>query len=479
MDTKKTPEAINYEKIRVDGYNVLSIKYMKIDTTINEHGTLKLKAILENGDINDIYSTTDNKTIEVYYDETEKTTLFYGVVTDVEISVELGVYTIELEAKTLSYLMDIKLKLRSFQHISLSTHKLVNLIMKDYLNANYILNIPDEEVKELIIQYEESDWELLKRIASKYNVGLFPVIDDKTIKFTMAIPNQEKELLSDNISHEIKKDVEEYRYMLINNLEDAKEIDYITYKITNYEVLKLGDSINFMGQKFFVFKGEYEIKNGILENTYELRIKNGLRQKRIFNTAVIGSSINGKIMKIQGSQVKIHLNIDKSQDESSAYLFDFSTMSASEDGSGWYCMPEIGDSVKVYFPTKDEDEAFAVSAVSEYKQMATENEDSMGNPDNKYLRTKHNKQVKLTPGGIFISCDSGQAQMNLSNDGVLSISSQKDVNINAKGNIKIQAEKSFLISSTKSINFACDKNGGLNFDSEGQIKELGTKVNNN
>ncbi|HBJ1646472.1 late control protein D [Clostridium botulinum] len=479
MDTKKTPEAINYEKIRVDSYSVLSIKYMKIDTTINEHGTLKLKAILENGDIKDIYSTTDNKTIEVYYDETEKTTLFYGVVTDVEISVELGVYTIELEAKTLSYLMDIKLKLRSFQHISLSTHKLVNLIMKDYLNANYILNIPDEEVKELIIQYEESDWELLKRIASKYNVGLFPVIDDKTIKFTMGIPNQEKELLSDNISSEIKKDVEEYRYMLINNLEDAKEVDYITYKITNYEVLKLGENIKFMGQKFFVFKGEHEIKNGILENTYELRIKNGLRQKRIFNTTVIGSSINGKIIKTQGSQVKIHLNIDKSQDESSAYWFDFSTMSASEDGSGWYCMPEIGDSVKVYFPTKDEDEAFAVSAVSEYKQMATENEDSMGNPDNKYLRTKHNKQVKLTPGGIFISCDSGQAQMNLSNDGTLSISSQKDVNINAKGNIKIQAEKSFLISSTKSINFACDKNGGLNFDSEGQVKELGTKVNNN
>ncbi len=96
MDTKKTPEAINYEKIRVDSYSVLSIKYMKIDTTINEHGTLKLKAILENGDIKDIYSTTDNKTIEVYYDETEKTTLFYGVVTDVEISVELGVYILNI-----------------------------------------------------------------------------------------------------------------------------------------------------------------------------------------------------------------------------------------------------------------------------------------------------------------------------------------------------------------------------------------------
>lgn len=37
------------------------------------------------------------------------------------------------------------------------------------------------------------------------------------------------------------------------------------------------------------------------------------------------------------------------------------------DGSGWYCMLEMGDSVKVYFFIKDEDEVFVVSVVSGYE----------------------------------------------------------------------------------------------------------------
>ncbi|MBU3107995.1 late control protein D [Clostridium gasigenes] len=473
-------EAINYKEIRVNGYNLESIKNLKIETTTNEHATLKLTGVLKNEEgEKDIHSTTNNKTIEIYYEGSENTTLFYGVVTNIEINVDFKVYTLNIEAKSMSYLMDIKLKSRSFQNIDMTTHTLINSIMQEYSNSNYILNIPDEPVKELLIQYEETDWEFLKKMASKYNQGLFGSMESKQIQYVMAIPNQFKKLKSLNTNYEVYKELENYKYMLQNHLQDASETDYITYKIQNYEILKLGDNIQLENQAFYVYKGTYEMKNGILENTYKLRIKNGLRQKRIYNTKIIGSSIDGKIISIQGDLVKIHLNIDKSQDVGSAYLFKFSTMSASSDGSGWYCMPEIGDSVKAYFPTKDEDESFAVSAVSEYKQGAGEAEDRMGSPDDKYLRTAQDKQVKLTPAGIFISCDSGQAEMNLTSDGTLNITSQNNINVTAEENIKIEAQKSFLISAKQTINFACDKNAGLDFDEQGQIREKGTKVNNN
>lgn len=479
MDQNQAVEAINYEKLRVNGYTLESIRNLKIDTKINEHVTLNLTGILKNEEDKDIDLTTDNKTIEVYYEGNRNTTLFYGVVTNIEINVDLKVYTIKLEAKSMSYLMDIKLKSRSFQNIHMTTHDLISFIMQDYRNSNYILNIPNEEVKELLIQYEETDWEILKRIASKYNQGLFPTMDSNIIQYVMGIPEQYKELKSQNTNFEIYKELEEYKYMLQNYLPDANEIDYITYKIQNYEILKLGDNTQLLEQTFYVYEGSYEIKNGILENTYKLRIKNGLRQKRMFNTKVIGSSIDGKIIKVQSDLVKIHLEIDKVQDEGTAYWFNFSTMSASTDGSGWYCMPEIGDRVRAYFPTKDEDETFAVSAVSSYKQSTGEAEDRMGNPDDKYLRTVHDKQVKLTPEGIFINCNSGQAEMNLTNDGTLSITSQNNIIVNAEENIKIEAQKSFLISAKEAISFACDKSGGLDFDKEGQIIERGTKVNNN
>ncbi|WP_297430646.1 phage baseplate assembly protein V [Clostridium sp.] len=479
MDQSQEVEAINYEKIRVDGYDLQSIENLKLQTNINEHPVLSLTGILNNEDDKDIDLTTNNKTIEVYYEGNENTTLFYGVVTNIEISVELEVYRIKLEAKGMTHLMDIKLKSRSFQDTSLTTHKLINSIMSEYGKSNYILNIPDEEVKDLLVQFEETDWQFLKRIASKYNQGLFPVMDAKLIQYVMAVPDQAKELKTKSTNYKIYKDLDTYNYMLQNFLKDANEVDYITYEIENHEILRLGDNVKMQGHAFYVYEGIYEIKDGILENTYKLRIKNGLRQERVFNTKIIGSSIGGKIIRVQGDKVKVHLEIDANQDEGTAYWFDFSTMSASSDGSGWYCMPEIGDNVRVYFPTKDEDEAFAVSAVSNYKQGAGEAEDRMGNPDNKYLRTVHDKQVKLTPDGIFISCDSGQAEMNLTSDGTLSITSQSNINVNAEENIKIDAQKSFLISSKQVISFACDKGGGLDFDQEGQIREKGTKVNNN
>ncbi|MBU3104333.1 phage baseplate assembly protein V [Clostridium gasigenes] len=480
MEGNQIVEAINYEKIRVNGYNLEAIKSLKIETNINEHAVLKLTGILKNEDKdNDINLTTNNKTIEVHYVENESTTLFYGVVTNIEINVELDVYTLNIEAKSMSYLTDMKLKSKSFQNTSMTTHNLIDSIMKNYSDSNYILNIPDEDIKELLIQYEETDWEFLKRIASKYNQGLFPTMDGKAIQFVMSPPQQPKELKSQNINYKIYKNLDDYKYMLENYLQDANEVDYMTYEIENYEILKLGDNIQFQGQAFYVYEGIYEIKNGMLKNTYKLRMKNGLRQERIFNTKVIGSSIDGKIIQVQSDLVKIHLEIDECQDEGAAYWFKYSTMSASTDGSGWYCMPEIGDSVRAYFPTKDEDQAFAVSAVSGYEQGAGESEDRMGNPDNKYLRTANDKQVKLTPDGIFISCDSGQAEMSLTSDGTLSITSQNNINITAEENIKIEAQKSFLVSAKQGVNFACDKGGGLEFDSSGQIKEKGTQVNNN
>lgn len=480
MEGNQIVEAINYEKIRVNGYNLEAIKSLKIETNINEHAVLKLTGILKNeSKDNDINLTTNNKIIEVYYVENKSITLFYGVVTNIEISVELDVYMINIEAKSMSYLMDIKSKSKSFQDISMTTHNLIKSIMKEYSNSNYILNIPNEQVKELLIQYEETDWEFLMRIASKYNQGLFPTMDGKVIQFIMAVPEQPKELKSENINYKIYKDLDDYNYMLQNYLQDASEVDYLTYEIENHEILKLGENIQFQGQAFYVYEGIYEIKSGMLTNNYKLRVKNGLRQERIFNTRIIGSSIDGKIIQVQSDLVKIHLEIDEAQDQGTAYWFKFSTMSASSDGSGWYCMPEIGDSVRVYFPTKDEDQAFAVSAVSNYQQGAGEAEDRMGNPDDKYLRTANDKQVKLTPNGIFICCDSGQAEMNLTNDGTLSITSQNNINVNAEENIKIQAQKSFLVSAKQGINFACDKGGGLVFDSAGQIQEKGTQVNNN
>ncbi|MHC1686044.1 MAG: phage baseplate assembly protein V [Clostridiaceae bacterium] len=476
---KSKVESIIYENLRVNGYNLESIKELKITTSVNNHSTLELTGVLKPGEEDkDITSTSEKKTIEVYSEGKEKLTLFYGLVTKLKINVDHDVYTIKVNAKSMSYLMDIEVKSRSFQDITMTTHTLIKNIMKDYTPSSYNINIPNEPLRELLIQFEETDWEFLKRVVSKYNQGLIPTNDYKTIQFYVGTQEMKKEIDIPSARYQVFKAIDDYKYMLNNYLKDAKEIDYITFNIESREILKLGDNIQIQGQSFYMYEGTYEMKQGILENTYKLRRKNGLRVKRVFNTTVVGSAIEGKIIGVKNDLVQIHLEIDKTQDVGKAYWFKYSTMSASKDGSGWYCMPEKGDSVKVYFPTKDEDQSFAVSSVSGYEPSPGGEEDRMGNPDDKYLRTAHDKQVKLTPEGIFVSCNSGQAELILKTDGNLTIISQNNVSVQAKENIEIKAEKDFKISAKKAISIACDKGGGIDFDPEGNVVEKGTQVIN-
>ena len=475
--------SIVYENLRIKGYDFISILDLSIENEINEHGKLKLKAMISKS-LETNYIEETEKEIEVYIkkdnsEEVDKV-LFHGYVTKMDIKVMRGIKIIELEGKTMSYLLDKNKKSRSFQNIKLRYNDLISKILEEYKNINYIINIPNEEVDEFIIQYEETDWQFLKRISSKFNEGIIPGSTSDKIQIYIGTPNVLTKVNEEIHNYRVIKNLSEYHYMKNNFLKDAKEVDYTTIEIKSNEILKIGEHIPYKNLEFYVYKSYYAIRGGIMENVYLLRNKNGLRTEKVYNKKVCGSSINGKIINTKGELVQIHLDIDKVQDKGEAYWFKFSTMAASSDGSGWYCMPEVGDSVRVYFPTKDEDAAFAVSAVSEYLFNGEDGkEDLMGNPDDKYLKTANDKSVRLTPEGIFLSCNGGVADVKLKSDGTVSISSANNVNITSENDIKIEASKKIKIAAKETVYIGSDKNSAIELDGEGNIKELGVTVNNN
>lgn len=479
--SKVLGEAINYQKLRVDGYDLEYIKDLKIESNINEHSVLKFTGVLKN-DLkdDDVYQTSRNKIIEVYYEESERNTIFFGIVTNIEIDVNKDVYLVHIEAKSMTYLMDIKVKSRSFQDKSMMTHSVVDYIMKEYGNKGYVLNMPSEPVGELLVQYEETDWEFIKRIASKYNLGLIPRININNIAYVMGLSDDAEKEKCIIKQQEMYKSLEEYEYMQENYFNDASEMDYLTCKIISNDIVNIGKSVSIFNQNFYVYSAVYEIENSVLVNTYKLRLKNGIRQNKIYNTKVIGSAIRGNIIGVKNDLVQIHLDIDDNyKDKNDVYWFKFSTMSASSDGSGWYYMPEVGDSVRVYFPTKDEDECFAISAVSKYIQGAGETQDRMADPDTKYLRTPTDKEVRLTNDGIYVSCNSGQGTMSFTSDGNLNISSANDINIIASKSIEISAKNDFKMTAENDITIYSEQGGVYCITPEGDIIQSGTQLENN
>ena len=106
------------------------------------------------------------------------------------------------------------------------------------------------------------------------------------------VSNQNVDLST--VRYKVYKDLNEFSDISKNSLSDACESEYVTYEVDSYDVLSIGDNVNFMSHSFNVLEGSYEICDGILLNRYKLRSRNGLRQKRDFNNKIIGSSLGGE-----------------------------------------------------------------------------------------------------------------------------------------------------------------------------------------
>ena len=93
------------------------------------------------------------------------------------------------------------------------------------------------------------------------------------------------------------------------------------------------------------------------------------------------------------------------------YWFSFFTVAALSDGSGWYCMPEAGEDVRVYFPTVDEKEAYVVTAIKSHEPDAGNPNDPMGNPNVRNIQTAQGNQVQFAKKGVVIAA--GQVSVSV------------------------------------------------------------------
>jgi len=473
---------IAYDNLRISTYKVKYIKDMHIDSSLNDHAILNITCILDDEMKDSYVQETDEETnIEVFYEkEDSHFSLFNGIVTKVKICVVDYVYTMFIEAKSFDYKMDIEKKKRDFQNINMTTHELIDEVMKAYQNANYNISIPNEAIGEFILQYNETDYEFLKRIASRYNQSLISAMEFNHISLYIGTPEINVEPKSKIVNYKISKAIDEYNDVKNNDVLNVLETDFVTYRIRTQEILNLGENFNFKNQKFYVKKAIYTMDEGKLENIYELRPKGGLRSKRLYNMNVIGISITGSILKVQRDRVKVQLEISNNTDVSTAYWFPYATVAASPEGGGWYCMPEVGERIRLYCPTKDESRAFVVNAIDihEAKSGAEAESDRMSNPDNKSLKTDANKEVKFTPSGILIECDGGQASVNLNRDGTVEVNGQKNINIACAQGLSLRAENEMTISAQESVDILCETGSSLTM-SGSEILITGTRVHNN
>ncbi|AGF57428.1 hypothetical protein B0P06_004273 [Clostridium saccharoperbutylacetonicum] len=463
---EKKIEPIDYRQIGISTFELEYIKSFKVEASINNHSSLDLVGILPVDKKDDDIHTSNNTPIEVYATTEEgKKTIFIGIITEIKVKKFAEYYELHIKAKSYTYLMDIRKKQRSFQNINFDINNLIGLIIKPYYKKAYNCYVDDEPLNRLWVQYNETDWEFIKRIASYYNAGIYANNTLEGVHFFVDTPELQRKNLEIN-EYIATKLIEDYDSIRENDLPNASEVNYITYKVKSYELLELGDNISFKNLQFYVSEFVYEIKDNesILENTYVIRLKGGLKQKRLYGENLAGVSLEGSVLAVTGDKIKVKLDIDQEQDSSTAYWFKYSTLAASSDGSGWYFMPEINDRVRVYFPANDEKDAFAISCIQQIK----------GDPEVKYISTIYGKKVIFSKDSVTITANDN-ATIVLGKGGGISISGGS-ISVNASEAINLRAENSIVISGKDNVDISCDKGGKVTLDSGGNIVLNGTKV---
>lgn len=460
-----------YADIVISPYTFEEILELKVTKELNEHGKLYISGIIPEEKLDEyVENSNDNEQVEILIKEGENNIiLFQGMVTNLAVRATNNVRVMTVEALSTTFLMDIKKKSHSFQNPNTTYSSIFNKITDEYPNSQGIDEASNgKAIGGLLVQYKETDWEFIKRLASHFNAPLVPAVTAKGLKYYIGIPDLGEKSTLEEFNYSIKKDLKGYKIKSENDIQDIEEQNLISYGITTNRILELCSTVQFKEKNLYVFKAETEMEEGILLNKYTLRDKKGLSRRKIYNSLLIGASLFGNIEDVAKDTVKVKLEIDGGQ-ASGEMWFPYSTVYSSPDGSGWYCMPEVGDKVRLYFPDEDEKNAFAASSVN----LKSSNSESRSDPSVKSISTKYGKQIVFQPGAVEI-VGNGETLMRLTDDGGIEVKSDKGITLSAGGDIEINGGGKVVIQGEAGVDL---KQAGTTLNVKDNVTLSGGKVN--
>ncbi len=483
-------QIISYQNLSVAPYEVEKLMDIKLEHKVNEHSTLYVKALLSE-EVKDNYvkNCRQGSAVSLFKKNSESDgVLFCGIVKDIEVSFLQGSYYMELYGVSYSYLLDIEKKSRSFQDKQKPYDWLENKVMENYEEAMIIDTVSQgSALGQLIVQYQETDWEFLKRLASHFNTGIVNDVHYNKIRCYFGVPNNKTHTI-DAFNYSIKQDISRFLTLSQNGVDGISECDFVYYEIESEEPANIGDVVCFQGHNLYVCHIKACMNRGVFLFNLTLTTKNGMSQLFRMHEKVVGVSLNAKIDEIENDRVKVSLQIDKeaNHDPGKQCFFPYSTIYSSKDGSGWYCMPEIGDSVRIYFPDGIEEHSYAISSVHDEVDTGMQSGSGSGagtdeysgqrdNPAIKSLRNQNGKEIRLTPDGIYIIADG--TTITLMDEGGVSVVSDQNIEFKSDQNIVISAEQDVSIVGLAGVDLSCSETASIRL--EENVEVIGQEVKAN
>ena len=464
--------AYTADQIVIKGIPMVNLGELDFSEKAGEHGCLKLSGYVDAGQGEMLlYSLPQYSPLTIWADGKA---LFSGIITGISMEGKGNTSHVKVTAHTRSILMDQKKRSRSFQNTSMTYGELVRRILQDYPGSDILLAFPDVPLGFIAVQYQETDWQFLKRMFSLLKMPLTSLFNSEDLKLYAGVP----EIPWGKWKFErigFRKELGEYYYWQQLG-ERVSDDQFLILEKQTEEIAGLFERVEDRGQLLTVREHRFYLEHGRIIGTCGLQKAEGILARTEYPFHLTGAALEGSVLEISGIQIRIHLKIDEGADSEDVYWCPFSTLSAAKDGSGWYYMPEPGDRVRLYFPTKRTKDAVAISAVSDYDGKSDAAPDRMGDPSTKYLSNPFGQELRLGADGITLSCSGGTAKAVIGNGGDISLYAEDTLMIRESNNVVLTAETEMDLSAEDIAVVACAKGGSLQMQNGGLLMIQGTEV---
>lgn len=454
--------------IRTSPVEFLDILELRVDEEINQHGKMVISGHISDEDEEKYLGLLSGdvwEKVQLLGNNGEVETLFVGIVTDFTIVYINDQRRLTLEVTTGSYLLDVAKHLRSFQDPSMTYEEIFKKIIADYTEAEVRFSKPFADAAgELILQYYETDWEFLKRLASRKHQFLIPDSGVKGAGFLYALPALKSFDLPAGGKYTVGKDLTGYRKKVYEGLA-VTEADCLEYMVECREAHQIGDYTVLGGEKYAIYKIHSRYEDGELLHACYMKKEKGMETPESFQKEMAGCALSARVIKVKEDKVQVAVMFDENTKQDINIWYPYATVYSTPDGTGWYCMPEPGDMVRLTVPQKQEKDAFVVSSV----HMETDSPDRK-NPEHKVFKSKYQKEVRFTPDSILITNNQG-TKIEMTDAEGIQIVSTHSVMLEAAEDLTITSDAgSLLVAGNSFVNF---KQKGTSIQLENGISFVG------
>lgn len=393
--------SVTYDKLTVSGITYNSVLKFDMSQQVNQHATAELHL--------EVTRYNGKKYMEEVYEQEVITVgipevVFAGVIANASLCHEDTYSVLKLNLVSASVQWDVNKVNRSYQRVG----ETYSQIMKKATNGVGLIEFYGKDVTSdsLVVQYQETTWEFILRLASLCGEPVYVNPVSKTPHVIIGTQSTEDVYESDVTG---------------TKSETGKKSGYVSLGGSTAGGSGIGST-------------QSSIKNGELVTSYTgMAAENLVPERKPLTFA--GKVMAGIVQAVERDLVQVHItDLDSEYDSSSTVWFPYSTLySSSTNEAGIYCMPKAGDTVRVFFPSENMKDAFASSSVNARGMTDDFTEKSFQTPDG--------MNVLFGKEGLYISCGKKNIWIRLYKNGTVGVYSETPIAIQAKESVTMTANE--------------------------------------